>query len=321
MKETSKTKSIKSVFTLKPNAPLTPVTVVSSKEEFNNLVKECKNKNYQKLIRTKSGGIAFKNSYCPSSYDVKIYNAAAELTIKDELGYRRIQLRRSGDPLTTKKGVSGTRAYQILTKNGSLENDIEEKQVELDRWYQKRLCGPYENIIFEHVNHLDLNSAFPYYLQIIKPEFKEIVEYHYKHRKVDAISKAIMNYGIGCMRYKMPNTWKWIMINVKKRLEEECKNIKGTILAFNVDGIWFTGNWKGTAGTELGQFKLDHKDVKIRFKSAGAYEYIEDGKYHSSQSGVELKYNNEWGDIYKNNPKGIIINKENFLEEVDKIDF
>ena len=39
-------------------------------------------------------------------------------------------------------------------------------------------------------------------------------------------------------------------------------------------------------GTELGQWKHDHKDVKLYIKSAGAYQYIEEGKVKTVFRGI-----------------------------------
>ena len=307
----------RSVLTNKPNFKLIPINIVDTIEEFNLLIKQCKDNNYNNLIRAPKGGISYKDVFNGNSYDVIIYGAASELTIGDELGYRRIQLRRAGDDLNEGKGISGEQAFRKLTNNYKLVKDIEEETPEMDKWYQIKLLGPYQDITINNVSHIDLNSAFPYYLQLIKPEFRDNVLYHYENRKVNEVSKAVMNFGIGCMRKRMKNTWEWIMHQVKKRLEEECNNIDGTILAFNTDGIWFQGTWKGQSSKELGQFKLDHKDVTIRFKSAGAYEYIENGIYYPVQRGVKLDLNKQWGDIYKHNPKGIKLNEQGYLEEVD----
>lgn len=310
---------MRGIITAVPNYKLVPITIVESIEEFNKIIKFCKDNNYNKMIRTKSGGISYKDVFNGNSYDVRIYPSTSEIVIGDLEGYRRIQLRRGGDLLNEEEGISGEQAFKKLTNNYKLVKDIDEVQEKLDKWYQIKLLGPYQDIVIENASHIDLNSAFPYYLQEILPEFKDNVNYHYKNRKVNELSKAVMNYGIGCMRRRMKNTWEKIMHLVKERLEAEVANIDGTVLAFNTDGIWFTGKWNGTSSNELGQFKLDHENVKIRFKSAGAYEYIENGIYYPVQRGVKLELNKEWGDIYKHNPKVLKLNKDGYIEEVEYI--
>jgi hypothetical protein len=79
------------------------------------------------------------------------------------------------------------------------------------------------------------------------------------------------------------------------------------ILAYNTDGIWYAGEeYHGEGeGPELGQWGHDHRNCKIRFKSAGAYEFIEDGKYYPVIRGLTLldKVKDrdtewQWGDIF-----------------------
>jgi hypothetical protein len=81
------------------------------------------------------------------------------------------------------------------------------------------------------------------------------------------------------------------------------------ILAYNTDGIWyqsFTGDayHDASEGADIGQWKTDHSDCKIRFKSRGCYEYIEDGVYTpvfrgtSSYERIVPRDQWVWGDIY-----------------------
>ena len=59
-----------------------------------------------------------------------------------------------------------------------------------------------------------------------------------------------------------------------------------TVIGYNTDGIFYQKqdgmDWyhDRDEGQSLGQWKTDHIFDKIRFKSAGAYEYIENGVYH-----------------------------------------
>ena len=62
-------------------------------------------------------------------------------------------------------------------------------------------------------------------------------------------------------------------------------------LLFNTDGIWYQditgkGYHDELEGTNLGQWKNDHKDVKLYIKSPGAYQYIENGKVKTVLRGV-----------------------------------
>ncbi len=311
--------NLNSVITLEPNKMNLPINRIKSIKEMNEIIRILKESNYGDMVITKSGGISYQNKNLGRVYHISIYKQYnVEILVKDEDGYTRIQYR---DGVKDENDIPGTKAYKELTDNGRLEGDIEEQPEKLDKWYQITLFNPMlKNLTIKNVHHIDLNSAFPYYLQQIHPRFKDKVLYHYNNRKKEPISKAVMNHGIGLMRFKMPNTWKKIMHLVKERLERECKNIDGDIIAFNTDGIWFTGKWNGKSSTELGRFKLDHQNCTIRFKSRGTYEYIEDGIYNPVQRGVPKEFNKVWGDIYNNNPKKIKLNKEGYLEttEVDE---
>lgn len=105
------------------------------------------------------------------------------------------------------------------------------------------------------------------------------------------------------------------------------------VLAINIDGIWYQdisgrGQFKNDKnGDKIGQWKCDHKDCKLRFKSAGAYEYIEGGKYFPVMSGTS-SYENavprskwSWGDIFKGNVNEYRFNYETArIEKIEEVD-
>ena len=94
--------------------------------------------------------------------------------------------------------------------------------------------------------------------------------------------------------------------NKIRKLSEDLIKSGRTILLYNTDGIWYTGDiYHGeNEGPDLGQWRNDHTDCILRIKSAGAYEFIEDKVYHPVVRGYtnldKLKDRSqwEWGDIF-----------------------
>jgi hypothetical protein len=90
-------------------------------------------------------------------------------------------------------------------------------------------------------------------------------------------------------------------------------------LCYNTDGVWYLGEvYHGEGeGKNMGEWENDHINCKIRFKSRGAYEYIENDVYHpvirgvSSYERVKPKKDWEWGDIYQG-----IINEYSWDEDL-----
>jgi hypothetical protein len=110
-----------------------------------------------------------------------------------------------------------------------------------------------------------------------------------------------------------------------RELAEKMKKSGRRILAYNTDGIWYVGDvyHDEGEGKGLGQWENDHINCKIRFKSAGSYEYIENGKYTPVQRGLtkldSIKPRDEWqwGDIFSDEGKEItytFVNEIGFIE-------
>ena len=173
----------------------------------------------------------------------------------------------------------------------------------------------------ENCFHIDINSAFPAGLVARHPEFGPFFNYHYERRKEGPLHKAIMNYAIGAMQSlkirgdRYPTLARDAIDWTNKQLKLLTKRLtakKYIVLGYNTDGIFvmrsgpdqplYTDHSEGKA---MGQWKIAHVYDKLRFKSAGSYEYIENGKYkpvmrgHSSLDKIKPRAEWEWGDIYK----------------------
>ena len=196
--------------------------------------------------------------------------------------------------------------------------------------------------IFEdgYIIHLDLNSAYPAGIAATTPELSDFFINEYKKKKNgDNSAKALLNYGIGAMQslkltgFRYPELSRRAIEWTRLQLEEMTKNIykvdsDAQIIAYNTDGLWVKLSSKiallilqeiMSFGSELGQWKVDHEVEKLRFKSAGAYEYIEKGEYHAVVRGIPKTISKDfkWGDIYSHHPKGYKITNNNMhIEEV-----
>lgn len=185
----------------------------------------------------------------------------------------------------------------------------------------------YKDRVWENAYHIDLNSSHLSGLAELHPEMRPTIERIYKKRKEDDGKwKAVLVMTFGYMQSALVNfeythlaaamlerTNREVM-----RLAQEMKKKDITILAYNTDGIWAVGEeyHDEFEGTALGQWKIDHKHCKLRFKSAGSYEYeelMDDGKieYHPVVRGC-TRYEKivpreewVWGDIYRNDAQAI----------------
>lgn len=172
------------------------------------------------------------------------------------------------------------------------------------------------NVVYENVHHIDFHNSYPAGLVNTHPEFREVVEYFYKNRKVDPINKAVLNLSIGFMQsgkiqYRLAQLSKDAINDNNKRVRQLADNLHycgRKVLLFNTDGIWYQGDiYSGPGeGKELGQWENDHINCTLRIKSAGSYEFIEDGHYHPVVRGktrldnIKPREEWQWGDIYNN---------------------
>lgn len=196
--------------------------------------------------------------------------------------------------------------------------------------------------IIKNAHHIDFKSSHPagmakYYPQLAPAigrifDRKEYAKAKLKEADMGLMSKeemdhwawesvlckAILNETWGMLQSQYKH-YKWAHIardGIKdtndrlKKIADELIAAGREILAFNTDGVWYSGEiYHGEGeGTGLGQWTNDHTNCVIRFKSAGCYEYIEDGKYKPVVRGYtaldQLKARSEWewGDIYSCKP-------------------
>ena len=185
----------------------------------------------------------------------------------------------------------------------------------------------------ENVKHIDIHSAYPAFLCKKHPEFFDYFNELYQNRKLDDKYKAYLNFCIGAMQSlklsgrRYPELARDAINGTRKYLLELTEKLRSkgfTVLGYNTDGIFYTSPddleyHDEDEGDNMGQWRTDHSYEKIRFKSAGAYEYIENGEYHAVVRGIpkEISKTFTWGDIYKHHPKKYVLLKNKVVEVDD----
>lgn len=316
-----------SQITLKPNYKLIPVTQLQINDEgtkiFNEVVDWCESQNFNTIIRSNSGGISFKTIL--PAYDVKMANnrTGAEITILCKEGCYRIQARNAVK--TTKLPINGKQAYirlkYELKRDGiNLEDYFIENGEEIKKEIEKPLImlvrESAKDLIFENANHIDFHSSYAGGLANSYPEFRPTLERLYNERHLNNDNKHVLNLSIGYFQSssnfnaKLAHLSKAAISDNNRRIKELAEELEKSgriILAYNTDGIWYSGKvYHGPGeGFRLGQWENDHVNCTIRFKSAGAYEFTEKGSYNPVIRGyttldrVKDREKWQWGDIYK----------------------
>lgn len=299
------------------------------------------------IIRTPSRGIStntmdlYNNSY---AYDVLSTSTMLRITALIYNTLFVFTFGRCDNKQYKEEGVRPIDAWfefcYTCKKYGiNLDDYIIDNGAEVRKEIQKPLIYFKEeayNNIYENAHHIDFHNSYPAGLVNKHPEFKDPVTELYDDRKNNPKYKAVLNYSIsGCMQSpKSPWKSRWAHLckdaiddNIDRltklafRLELEGR----TILGFNTDGVWYTGDIYHSEGEghNLGEWENDHINCKLRAKSNGAYEYIENGIYNPVLRGTtnyELEVPRElwqWGDIYKagllvfrfDDEKGVIYNE------------
>lgn len=284
-------------------------------EQFNKYYFFLKSLNLPILERTPSGGIKNGRGVKRPAWDVKTTRSSVEITALLPVGCWRIQFRTE-----LPEGLSGRKAFaafkRILKKNGiNLEDYAIDNGKEIKKEIEKPMIGAkravFYDMIFEGVNHIDFHSSYAGGLANTHPEFRPILTKLFEKREEKEEYKNILNFSIGFMQSEKCCKAKWAHLSrdaIKdnndriKNLTEQLEKRGRIILTYNTDGIWYKGAvYHGAGeGSGLGEWHNDHVNCKFRAKSAGAYEFIENGVYNPVVRGVsnDIKLKWQWGDIY-----------------------
>ena len=289
---------------------------------FNTLVKYCEENNYHTIKWTKSGGIAQgKKVFMLPSYGIKMVGKTTVVLVICTSKFYRFTF---GIARKEQKDISGYASFKAFKQTcEKYDINIDDYAIDNGEEYKENFPIPYRklynerfaDIVLENVHHIDLNSSFMSGLASSYPEFKPVVEELYSKRKENEIYKAILTHTYGYLQSELVN-YKYILLSKAMvdynnayldSLTNKLKESGRIILAYNADGIWYKGDiyHDENEGKNIGQYKNDHTNCTIRFRSPNAYEFIENDKYHAVISGLtrldKIKPREEWtwGDIYK----------------------
>ena len=304
-------------------------------EEFNEVYFSIKSWGWRRLVRTKSGGISIdKKKFFGRGWDVEATNACVDLILISGCYYWHFMFKQPTGK-DEEFPISGTIAFRALCRELEKDGvDLETLAItngkEIKQEIESPKIGLYDenirNRTYSNAHHVDFHSSHPAGMAKYYPELQPTIEriYEQKQNIIDHDSwdyklyKTIMNASWGMFQSQYKG-YKWAHIardgikDTNDRLNELTARLIAagrTILAWNTDGIWYCGEpYHGEGeGEELGQWSHDHINCRIRFKSAGCYEFEDKGKYHPVIRGYtsldQLKPRNEWkwGDIYHTAP-------------------
>lgn len=295
-----------------------------------------------RLSRTPSGGISQVIPKLGFSVDVK--KNGIEILFMDYVGKDTIGFRLSFDSSTSavnETGITGRGSYfkmkaefakdginlddYAVTNGEEIKKEIKKPRIELSMFTEP-------DKTYQHVNHIDLHSAYPSGVIKAYPELTKTISRIYANRKIsedDRQLKIQLDASIGYFQseYCVINHKKYALANLAKagvnwchdtvtEIAKQLSKQNKRVLAFNTDGIWYVdkqNDFKSKyIGDGLGKAAIDHVDCTIRFKSAGAYEYIENGVYTPVKRGTPKEMMTQWGDIYKYSVKKYGWDPKNF---------
>lgn len=302
------------------------------------LVNRMKDYPYSPFTATRSGGISKKStSDGPYMYLLRSNRTSlVEIIVLDERGTTRVMYRNAlkenqvvNENKSEMKVLSGKKALGILIDELKKDNiDLYDYQISKeegqaihtkDKTMNPRLIKIIDNNDvdkeLENCHHLDLNSAYSAGLVENYPEFKTTITRLYEKRKDIPEYKQVLNLSIGVMESKITG-FKWNHLAYKShewtnnqiyRMISLIEKRGGRPILLNTDGIWYQSDLPININEsgELGGWKHDHKQCKLRIKSSGSYEFIENSVYTPVQRGHTLLDKSkprelwQWGDIYQ----------------------
>lgn len=184
---------------------------------------------------------------------------------------------------------------------------------------------------YYNAHHIDLNSAYNAGMMLAFNVLEPGIRSMYQKRALpNSVFKDVLNMTQGFMQseliqYRFAHISKAGYVYTERRLNELTESLIAQgfrILAYNTDGIWyqsFDGSRYHDAdeGDDIGQWKHDYVDCKVRFRSKGCYEvegtkvknsvgkYVYKPVFRGESTYERVKPREEWvwGDIYKGQVK------------------
>lgn len=312
-------------------------------EIWNDIYRKLLDSGWDKIVRTRSGGISIAGSNALGAvWDCRQTNASIEITLVNNTGMWRWQISNSPSIRTDDRTVLNGHGKPIYGRTAfkRFRQKCEKAGICLENYESDNGSAIKETIqappvklqnessidnIYKNCYHVDFHSSYPAGLCNAYPEFRKVIEPMYELREQRPMYKAILNFTIGFMQSNQIKA-KYAALS-KAAIEDNNKRVYALAdmvreahyvpLLYNTDGFWYhdihgLGPFHGPGeGDGLGQWHTDHHAEKLRIKSAGAYEFIENGKYYPVIRGRTLldlakhRRDWEWGDIYNEQAKEI----------------
>ena len=304
-------------FTAKPNKKKLPINefTFEQMDEFNKIYKYVST-NFKQVKPTPSQGISYQ---IEDRYDERYFvikgNQRFEMVVISADGCYRFLL---SNPRAEDNTVSGRKSC-IVAYDKAEEQGISFSKYMVDNGEEikKEIVPPHIEILdpfwvgklmtVKNVHHIDLNSSYASRICEEYPELTPVYTELYNSRKDnDGYFKHVLTNSIGCFQseycvnpnnkrtsspYALANLAKIAINGTRAYVERMIKKLisAGRVpLLTNTDGIWYYGRLyhDENEGTELGQWKHDHKNCKFLMMSKGAYQFEENGKCHSVVRGI-----------------------------------
>lgn len=295
-------------------------------KEFNEIYQYCLEQErlgkLQKFINTASLTVSRKlENYIGARYTIMITSTTITLLLK-QVETSELYLFRIGKKKKAKEEVHGREAFKeyvkVLNRFGvniddlAIENGLEVKETIPSPKIELIDAVPGET--YKNAHHLDINSAFNAGMMKAFPVLEPAIRHIYNKRKENPRYKDILNMTQGFMqssfvKYKFSHISKEGYVFTNNYIDALVAELQATgrkVLATNTDGVWYQGEifHNRDEGKDIGQWKNDHVNCKLRFKSKGSYEFVENGNYKPVVRG-ETTYERlvpreewDWGDIF-----------------------
>lgn len=293
--------------------------IIKNIDKINHIYRLLKKSRLPLIQRTPGGSIARNNiHHISGAWDCReVWQENHQLkgVIITVIVKNTVFVFKCGNFKVNKSEMTGSKAFNIFKKVCAKAGiNIDDYKIKDGKEVKATIESPlikmfkrYERL--EHVNHLDINSAWAWGVCQSFPAFTGIFD-ALKHK-----DKLIANMALGYCQsryigYSLANLSKAGIENCNKQVERLMERLIAEdfeIVGINTDGIWYqakNGDFRlyhdENEGGDLGQWKNDHKDCEFLAYSDGQYWYKEKGKFHPVARGFysyeRIKAREEWNE-------------------------
>lgn len=307
-------------YDLKKANTKTFTNVLQSYKTFNELYQACLISNLPKISRTPTGGIQQRNiKHLSGAWDLELNITAANIFKGATLYYMydnyifKVRCGAFGVKDSTMTGFKAFRHVQRACKkynidyNNYISEDGEKIKLEIKPPLIKAFIL---NKLIKHVNHIDINNAYPSMICKNHPELTPVfTDLRKKHKLIGDMaigfgqSEFISYKWAGLAKEAVNGTVEYIL-----NLSEKMQAANFEIVCFNTDGIYYRDKTNKNRlytdedeGEEIGQYRHDYINCDFFAYSDGQYYFIENGKINVRARGFYtyeyLKPRDEWDEF------------------------